>query len=208
MTLLAFLLLSFAAQSGQPVEPTEDHRSRQELEKTLQIIAQRDYPEHDLRRFLFVSVARQRMYLVEEGRVRRTFTVSTSKNGVGNLKGSEKTPPGLHEVCAKHGDDVPLGGIFKGRVYTGEQAEILQDGTDLDSDDVTTRVLRLCGREPGRNKGGRVDTFQRMVYIHGTPEEGLLGRPASDGCVRMKNSEVIKLYEMVEVGIPVLILEL
>ncbi|HSR53595.1 MAG TPA: L,D-transpeptidase [Acidobacteriota bacterium] len=202
--LVAALLLHLTGGMAGAGEPKADRP----LEDSLRRVVEQDYAEEDLQRMLFVSVPRQRMYLVEDGVFARSWVVSTAKAGTGNRKNSLKTPLGLHEVCSKHGRGVPLGGIFKGRIYTGKQAEIISDETDLDSDDVTSRVLRLCGRESGRNKGGQVDTFERRVYIHGTPEEGLLGNPASNGCVRMKNDEIIELFEMVDVGIPVLILDL
>ena len=93
-----------------------------------------------------------------------------------------------------------------GRVFNGNIATIHTDETESKTDDVTSRILWLEGREKGKNKGKGIDSFNRYIYIHGTPEEGRLGKPASHGCIRMKNKEVIDLYKLVEVGTLVLIL--
>ena len=95
---------------------------------------------------------------------------------------------------------------MKGRVYYGNIANIYIDTTKSKTDDVTSRVLWLEGLEYGINKGVGIDSFKRYIYIHGTSEEGRLGTPASHGCIRMKNKEVIELYKIIEVGTLVLIL--
>lgn len=100
-----------------------------------------------------------------------------------------------------------MGGRFESRVYTGKTAPIYSDTTRSLTDDVTSRILWLHGEESGINKGRRVDSFKRLIYIHGTSEEGRLGTPASHGCIRMKNEDVIELYSLVEEGTPVLILK-
>ena len=98
-----------------------------------------------------------------------------------------------------------MNAILKGRVYTGKQAKIISEPVTTDIDLVTTRILRLSGLESGYNKGGNVDSFNRFIYIHGTPEEGLIGQPASHGCIRMYNKDVVELFELVPAGIKVLI---
>jgi lipoprotein-anchoring transpeptidase ErfK/SrfK len=154
---------------------------------------------------IHVSISDQRLYVIEHGDTLKTYLVSTSKYGVGNLSGSYKTPTGHHVIAKKYGDDAPLGTIFKGRINTGKIAEIIREPHHDGNDYVTTRILWLRGTEPGINQGGNIDSFQRYIYIHGTHEEGLIGQPASHGCIRMYNSDIAELYDLVDVGTPVII---
>lgn len=142
-----------------------------------------------------VSVGDQRLYLYRGGDQVAHYPVSTSRFGTGSRLGSLQTPLGAHRVRRKIGAGAPIGRIFRGRVDTGEQARILTAPADSDEDHVTTRILWLEGLEPGRNLGGEVDSFNRFIYIHGTHEEGLIGRPASDGCVRMRNADIVELFD-------------
>lgn len=150
--------------------------------------------------YVIVSIAAQRLYLMQEGRLLKTYPVSTSAFGPGALEGSNQTPLGLHRIKHKIGAGEPLGMIFKARKPTGRIAEIIKDPIDVPEDDVTTRIMWLEGLEPGINQGGKVDSYKRFIYIHGTPEEGLIGRPASHGCVRMLNTDVIDLFERLDEG--------
>jgi len=93
------------------------------------------------------------------------------------------------------------------RVYSGKIAEILTDKTNAKKDYVTSRIMWLQGEEPGINKGRNMDSYNRYIYIHGTPEEGFIGQPASHGCIRMKNKDVIELFELVEEGTHLLVLK-
>ncbi len=145
--------------------------------------------------FAVVSVGEQRLYLFGGELGVKTYPVSTSAVGIGSEAGSNRTPLGLHRVARTFGDGQPRGMIFKARRPTGEIAEILEAPVDVPEDHVTTRVLWLEGLEPGRNKGTGVDSFRRYIYIHGTQEEGLVGRPASHGCVRMRNDDVIEVFD-------------
>jgi len=154
-----------------------------------------------------VSVSQQKLYFMEDGTVRKSFPVSTSKYGVGSLRGSNMTPAGTHRINKRTGDGAEEGTIFKSLINTGRKAVIYKDAFDAPEDFVTTRVLVLEGMEKGLNKGGDRDSLSRRIYIHGTPEEGLIGRPASHGCVRMKNADVIELFELVAEGMPVEIFE-
>lgn len=154
-----------------------------------------------------VSVSKQRIYFIEKGAVRKNFPVSTSKYGIGSLSGSSKTPLGTHTIYKKTGEGAEEGIIFKSLINTRRKARIYKDPVDVPEDFVTTRVISLAGMEKGLNKGGDRDSLSRRIYIHGTPEEGLIGRPASHGCVRMKNSDVIELFNLVSEGMPVEILE-
>lgn len=157
---------------------------------------------------LVVDVPGQRLYLYESGELVGSFPVSTAEKGTGNREGSLQTPLGLHRVDQKIGADAPRGMIFRGRVPTGELAEILTGPDERAArDDVTTRILWLEGLEPGVNQGGEVDSKQRYIYIHGTPEEGRIGQPASHGCVRMTNADVITLFDRVREGALVDIIE-
>lgn len=156
---------------------------------------------------LYVDLSAQKMYRLQHHEIIETYTISGAKAGAGCKSGSNQTPTGLHIVAEKYGTDVPLGGILKSRKYNGELAQIYTDETDVETDYVTTRIMWLKGQEEGINKGGKVDSYNRYIYIHGTPEEGLLGKPASHGCIRMRNDEVITLYALVNVGEYVLIVE-
>ena len=115
-------------------------------------------------------------------------------------KDSEKTPCGLHTVRAKIGAGAPEGAVFAGRRPTGEICTPELYRGDPERDWILTRILWLSGLEPGRNRLGNVDSMQRYIYIHGTPEDFALGTPASHGCVRMSNADVIELFDEVEVG--------
>ena len=165
-----------------------------------------DRLETDFDEILFVSIDNQKIYHLKEQKIISTYLISSSKYGVGNRSGSNKTPKGLHFIKKKIGDKTPINGKMIGRIFTGEIAEIFKDKTISDTDDITSRILWLSGLENGVNKGKNVDSFKRYIYIHGTSEEGRLGIPSSHGCIRMKNKDVIDLYMKVEVGTLVLIL--
>lgn len=150
--------------------------------------------------FIIVDTHNQRLYLFEHNRLKFSFPVSTSAVGVGSAAGSNRTPLGLHRIAEKFGDGEPIGMIFKARKPTGKLAPIQKRPIKGDGDDVTTRIMWLQGLQPGINEGKGVDSHARFIYIHGTPEEGLIGRPESHGCIRMNNTQVIELYNQVPVG--------
>ena len=157
---------------------------------------------------LLVRVDEQLLYVWEAGRIRERFPVSTAARGVGNRAGSLQTPLGLHRVARKIGDAAPAGTVFRGRESTGEIAPVLTgSGENAPGDRVTSRILWLQGLEPGINQGGDVDSFSRYIYIHGTDEEDRIGAPASHGCVRMRNQDVIGLFAQVPLNTLVLILD-
>jgi lipoprotein-anchoring transpeptidase ErfK/SrfK len=145
---------------------------------------------------LIVKVSKQKLYLVSGADKAKEYSISTSKYGIGNQSGSNKTPLGLHRIVSKIGRNARSGVIFKKRRPTGKIARIGNSGADL----ITTRILRLEGLEKGINKGKGIDSFQRCIYIHGTPKERLIGKPASNGCIRMKNRDIIKLFKLVKRG--------
>lgn len=167
----------------------------------------RDFGYHSQERMLLISIAKQEMYLVQNDSVCETYRISSATEGVGSKAGSGKTPAGIHRVSEKFGEGAPLGTIFKARQSTGKIAPIITEPIDIPEDEVTTRILWLSGLEPGINKGGQVDSHKRFIYIHGTPEEGLIGQPASHGCIRMYNREVIELFSLIDIGTFVVILD-
>ena len=129
-----------------------------------------------------------------------TYPVSTSKYGVGNEEYSKKTPLGTHSILERIGEAARIGAIFESRENTGRIATIYTDTTDIEEELITTRILLLKGMVPGLNEGGGVDSYARRIYIHGTPEEGLIGNPASNGCVRMRNEDIMELFDIVPRG--------
>ena len=155
---------------------------------------------------LYVNIVKQRMYHIKEHNIVKTYVISSSNYGVGSKSGSYKTPLGLHRIKEKFGDKTPINGKMIGRVYYGQIATIYTDQTKSKTDDVTSRIFWLEGLEDGLNKGKGINSYKRYIYIHGTSEEGRLGTPASHGCIRMKNKEVIELYDKIKIGTLVLIL--
>ena len=165
-----------------------------------------NYISTDYSELLFVSIENQKMYHIKEGAIVKKYIISSSEYGTGSEAGSNKTPLGLHKVNEKYGDKTPINGRMIGRVFYGQIATLYNDKTKSKTDDVTSRIFWLEGLEKGKNKGEGIDSYKRYIYIHGTSEEGRLGRPASHGCIRMKNNEVIDLYKTIAIGTLVLIL--
>jgi lipoprotein-anchoring transpeptidase ErfK/SrfK len=152
---------------------------------------------------LEVSLERQRLDVLSGGEIKRSFPVSTSRLGGGETRGSFKTPRGRHVVRAKVGAGQPLGAVFHGRRPTGEIFSEALRREQPERDWILTRILWLSGTEVGRNRLGEVDTMRRFIYIHGTPETHALGVPASHGCIRMGNEDMLELFDLVRVGTPV-----
>jgi len=155
---------------------------------------------------LYVSIKQQKLYHIQNDSIIKEYIISSSAYGIGSKAGSNKTPIGLHSIKEKYGDNTPINGRMTGRVFYGDIATIYTDETKSKTDDISSRIFWLEGMEKGKNKGKGIDSFSRYIYIHGTSEEGRLGKPASHGCIRMKNKEVIDLYKLIEVGTLVLIL--
>jgi len=154
-----------------------------------------------------VDLERQELRLLVDGQVRERFVVSTAVRGAGEAMGSGCTPRGLHRVRIKIGHGLPENSVFVGRRATGEIYSP-QLGRDYPERDwILTRILWLTGCEPGQNRGGAVDTLRRFIYIHGTPESEPMGVAASHGCIRMRNGDLLRLYEQVTNGTPVEIRE-
>jgi lipoprotein-anchoring transpeptidase ErfK/SrfK len=140
---------------------------------------------------IVVSVPDQKLVLIENGVPVAQFPVSTSKFGLGDRNGSYATPLGSMEIAAKIGGNAPLGAVFKSRVRTGEVLRPNAPGRDP----IVTRILWLRGLE-ARN----AQAYGRGIYIHGTPVERLIGRPASYGCIRMRSRDVVRVFQAVPVG--------
>ncbi|HKQ46546.1 MAG TPA: L,D-transpeptidase [Phycisphaerae bacterium] len=153
---------------------------------------------------LWVSVARQELIGMEDSCVQFVYRCSTAARGTGNKENSYQTPLGWHEIAERIGDGLPRGSIFNERKYTGK---VWTPDSPTTKDLVLTRILWLSGLEPGVNKGPGIDSHARYIYIHGTPAEEKLGTPASWGCVRLSNRDVIDLFERVPSGTRVLITE-
>jgi lipoprotein-anchoring transpeptidase ErfK/SrfK len=155
-----------------------------------------------------INVGQQKLYLLDEsGETVSEYPVSTSKYGTGSENGSEKTPLGLHRIKDKIGGAMPMNMVMVGREPKGMLEDCIRDGVELPDDVITSRIMWLEGMEPGRNQGGHVDTYNRYIYIHGTSEEDKIGTPASIGCIRMLNKDVVELYRLVDIGTEVLIEE-
>lgn len=153
---------------------------------------------------VWVSVEEQTFRLVEDGRVLWSVPCSTAANGTGSRMNSKKTPLGWHIISRKIGADAPIGQVFRGRAPT---KEVWKPGDDTKEDLVLTRILILDGLEPGKNKGGNVDSRKRYIYIHGTNDEAKIGTPASHGCVRLRNDDVIQAFDRIPESTPMLVSE-
>lgn len=198
-----FWLASF---TNEGTDTTNSVSAKNRLAKLTHDYVSIRYPGENFDRYIYVGVKRQKLYLLSDTSVIDSYTISASQYGVGSEMDSEKTPLGLHKIESMIGDAVPVSGILLGKSYTGKRAKIIKEPKKSKTDDVTTRALRLEGMEKGLNKGGNKDSYDRQIYIHGTPEEGLIGQPASHGCIRMVNTEIIELFERVEKGTLVIIL--
>lgn len=154
-----------------------------------------------------ICLAEQRLTLQHRERVLESWPIASGKAGAGEQKDSGATPRGWHRVRIAIGHDAPRGAVFVGRRWTGE---IYSPGLHAQypkRDWILTRLLWLTGLERGFNRGGSVDTLSRYIYIHGCPDEALLGQPVSHGCIRMHNDAVMDLFARIGAGTPVRIQE-
>lgn len=151
-----------------------------------------------------ISIARQELTLCDAaGLVLRRYAISTASNGAGEMNGSGCTPRGSHLIRAKIGAGQPENAVFVGRRPTGEVWTPLLAAQHPRRDWILTRILWLSGREPGRNRLGNCDTMRRFIYIHGCPDGLAMGVPASHGCIRMRNADIVELFDLVPVYTPV-----
>jgi hypothetical protein len=157
-------------------------------------------------RVLLVRIGTGTLQFFRKGALVKSYAISTSKRPPSNVKNSLGTPRGLHEIAERIGAGQPPGMVFKSRVSTGQHYSEIPD-QEAETNLITSRILWLRGLEPGVNRGGDVDTYERYVYIHGTNHEARLGTPLSSGCVLMRNLDIVELYEDVRVGDMVLIVD-
>ena len=154
---------------------------------------------------LTIDAQRQILLLKDDFNGDKSYLISTALNGLGEETGSEQTPRGLHLIRAKIGSGAPLNSVFVGRRLTGE---IYNEGlakANPQRDWILTRILWLSGLEVGKNRLGTVDTMRRYIYIHGCPDSVKLGAVGSHGCIRMRNTDILELFDLVSVGTKVLI---
>jgi lipoprotein-anchoring transpeptidase ErfK/SrfK len=137
------------------------------------------------------------------GNTLRSYPVSTAANGAGETGDSHCTPRGRHVVRARIGAGQPENAVFVRRRPTGEIYTPELGAQFPERDWILTRILWLSGREPGFNRLGECDTMRRYIYIHGTPDTVRLGVPASHGCIRMRNADLVELFDLVPAGTPV-----
>ncbi len=157
---------------------------------------------------LRISVARQLMSLIDDaGQLLKEYPISTAKAGVGEISGSYQTPRGQHVIRAKIGAGQPENTVFVRRRPTGELWTPALAEQHPGRDWILTRILWLSGCEPGFNRLGERDTMRRYVYIHGSPESAQMGQPGSHGCIRMRNADIVDLFERIPCYSEVLITE-
>lgn len=156
---------------------------------------------------IVIDISRQELTLYEGDDVVKTWPVSTAVKGPGEQDGSNCTPRGQHVIAEKFGAEAPLNAVFVARKATGEIWTPELAAQHPDRDWILTRILWLDGCEEGGNRGAGVDSRKRFIYIHGTPDNEPIGLPGSHGCIRMRNEDVVELFERVEEGTEVEIQE-
>jgi len=153
-----------------------------------------------------IDIEKQQLQFTgEQGRF--IYSISSAKNGVGEQNGSEQTPRGKHLIRAKIGAGLPVNTVFVARRPSGEIYSNELCSQYPQRDWILSRILWLSGLEVGYNRLGKVDTMRRYIYIHGSPDDHPMGVPSSHGCIKMANHDLIELFELVEVGTPVMIME-
>jgi len=157
--------------------------------------------------YIEIDIGEQKLRHVGVDGVRHEYDISTGKNGAGERLDSECTPRGKHVIAEKIGAGCAPDTVFVGRQPTGElyRPELQQEHPGRDW--ILTRILWLAATETDKNRGGDVDTHARYIYIHGAPDDVEMGKPGSRGCIRMRNADVIELFDNVDVGTPVIINE-
>lgn len=182
-----------------------------EVASLVEKLIKNKFPKTTINKFILVNLSDQKLMVVDGLKVKNIYDISSSKFGIGNLNNSYQTPLGLHTINDKIGANMPINTIFKGRKtldggmtiedlakpeYTNFKKKHFEEFDDL----ITSRILWLKGCEEGVNLGGDVDTYKRFIYIHGTAHEQLIGQVASYGCIRMRNQDVIELFNLVDEG--------
>jgi hypothetical protein len=151
---------------------------------------------------LTVNISKQTVSLFEDNKFVKKFRCSTSRFGIGQIEGSNRTPLGLHRIAEKIGGGEPAGTVFKAREIIGHTSQ-----PEFADAKITTRILWLEGLEPGFNQGGNVDSHARYIYIHGTGDQATIGRPASFGCIHLADADMISLFDLLPSGTLVWIAE-
>jgi len=147
-----------------------------------------------------INIVSQHIDLLDDNEnVIKRYSISSAKNGVGELNGSFCTPRGRHIIRAKIGAGQPLNAVFVERRPTGEVYTPKLDSSSPGRDWILTRILWLSGCERGYNRMGRVDTMRRAIYIHGSPDTADMGKPGSGGCIRMRNQDIVELFDLVPI---------
>ncbi|GAA0310835.1 L,D-transpeptidase [Psychrobacter aestuarii] len=154
--------------------------------------------------YLHIDIATQTLSVYKDGTPQQRYRISSAKNGIGSQENSGCTPLGRHHIAEKIGTDLPMNSVFVGRVPTGEVYTPKLGAEHPERDWILTRILWLAGDEAGVNQGsnahGCCDTYQRYIYIHGTPDTEPMGAPLSHGCIRMRNTDMLELFDSVSVG--------
>ena len=151
---------------------------------------------------LTVNISKQTVSLFEDNKFVKKFHCSTSRFGIGQIDGSNRTPLGLHRIAEKIGGGEPAGTVFKAREIIGHTSQ-----PEFADAKITTRILWLEGLEPGFNQGGNVDSHARYIYIHGTGDQTTIGCPASFGCIHLADADMISLFDLLPSGTLVWIAE-
>ena len=155
---------------------------------------------------IIIDIKKQQLDFIDDNAsLIKRYSISSAKNGVGEQNGSYCTPRGRHLIRAKVGAGQPLNAVFVERRPTGEIYSPELAARHPGRDWILTRILWLSGCEPGFNRLGQVDTMRRAIYIHGTPDSAEMGKPGSHGCIRMRNEDIVELFELVPAGTPVVI---
>jgi hypothetical protein len=144
---------------------------------------------------LVVDVSQQSASLFKDGKFEKKYRCSTSRFGIGQAEGSNRTPLGLHRIAEKIGAGESAGTVFKSREIIGHTSQ-----PEYADEKITTRILWLDGLEPGFNQGGDVDSHSRYIYIHGTANQQSIGQPASHGCIHLADADLIPLFDLLPGG--------
>lgn len=160
-----------------------------------------------MQQYIIINLGEQSLRLYEDDQLKVQYSVSTAKNGAGEKMDSECTPRGEHIIAEKIGDGCDRNTVFVGRQATGEVYHPTLRRQYPERDWILTRILWLKGTETGKNLGDDVDSYNRFIYIHGAPDDVKMGQPGSRGCIRMRNEDVIDLFNRVSQGVGVTILE-
>jgi len=156
-------------------------------------------------RTLHINLSQQLLSTVEDGTLLKGYSISSALNGVGQQQGSGQTPIGHHYIRAKIGHGAKINSVFIGRRATGEIYTSHLAAKFPKRDWILSRILWLCGTEEGLNRFGLVDSMARYIYIHGTPDSEPMGVPKSHGCIRMRNTDMLEIFNWVPNSCPVYI---